>query len=69
MDPTVYPQESKNGFNLVILGNLLIAFEMLLGVYIYVMVARLKTFTGAYMKQFKDLHKAGFGTDRAPDMG
>ena len=57
-------------YTLVILGNLLIAIELLVFMYIYVIKQRLGTFKKKFMETngFNKLHKEAF-SQNAPDLG
>ena len=47
---TLSPEFFKKPYSLVIFGNLLVAFQLLLFTYIYVIKARFQTFTGKFIK-------------------
>ncbi len=64
----VQPELFKNAYTLVVLGALLIAIQLILFMYIYVLKSRIKIFNGKFMKKFEEDHKAAFGT-RPADLG
>ena len=51
----------EHPFTKVVLGNFLIAFQLLFTVYFYVIPARIKCFGRDHMKQFDEIHREAFG--------
>ena len=69
----VQPELLKHPYTLVVLGALLIAIQLIVFMYIYVLKNRIKIFNGKFMKKFEEKHKEAFGTKPAnlgyPDTG
>ena len=70
-----YPGFLQKPFSLVVLGNLLIAVQLILFMYIYVLKMRIKIFNGKFFKEsgFVEQHKTAFKENPAnlgyPDTG
>ena len=56
----------KDPFSFVILGNLLIAAQYLVTVYLYVMSTRVKTYRRTLMREFDEIHEEHFGKGNKP---
>ena len=60
----------KHPYTLVLLGNLLIAIQYLVTVYLYVMTARIRIYRRTHMRQFDEIHEQHFGKGtKAPEYG
>ena len=50
----VQPELLKHPYTLVVLGALLIAVQLIVFMYIYVLKNRIKIFNGKFMKKFEE---------------
>ena len=66
-----YPGFLQKPFSLVVLGNLLIAVQLIAFIYIYVIKMRAKVFKGKFFKEsgFVEQHKTAFKGENPGNLG